>query len=164
MEAVKSIAALLLVLSLTSPVQAQITKLSRNDRIALEQRSTIKMLSSTEDFPPEVVSACRTVTGDHQFWLAKPGARFQATDVVRGLWTLPRRRLIWIAHIGDYFVVHYEYGGIGLSNHVLVVRSDSRFHSANVVWSAVGPRLASYSEFIKAVGENKLDDTLPYYH
>src|SRR5882762_7684193 len=151
MEALKSMAALLLVLSLTSAVQARITKLSRKDRIALEQRSTIKMLFSTGDLPPEVVSACRTVTADHQFWLAKPGARFQSTDVVRGLWSLPRRRLIWVAHVGDYFVVHYEYGGIGLSNQVLVVRSDSRSHSANIVWSAVGPRLVSYNDFIKAI-------------
>src|SRR4030088_3801305 len=77
---------------------------------------------------------------------------------------LPRRRLIWIARVPDCFVVHYEHGGIGLGYHVLVVRSYNRFHSANVVWYAAGPRLASYNDFIKAIGENKLDDTLPYYH
>jgi hypothetical protein len=164
MEAVKSLVQLLFALSLTTTVDACITKLSHADRIALEQQPTIKMLFSTGELPAAVISACATVTADHQFWLAKPGDRFQASDVVGGLGSLPRRRLIWIARLADYFVVHYEYGGIGLGYHVLVVHSDSRFHSANVVWSAVGPRLASYNDFIKAIGQNKLDDTLPYYY
>lgn len=65
MEAVKSLVQLLFALSLTTTVDARITKLSHADRIALEQQPTIKMLFSTGELPAAVISACATVTADH---------------------------------------------------------------------------------------------------
>lgn len=129
-----------LLVALTASVHADITQLSKADRTALEHPATIKMLFSTTHLPSAVTAVCAGVTSDHQFWLANPGQRFQETDVVIGLWRLPARRLIWIAQLPNYFVVHYEYGGLGLSNHILVVHRGAASRKPGLVWAAAGDR------------------------
>lgn len=154
----------MLAVLLAANARGKITRLHKADRASLEQPATIKMLFSTSQLPSSVKAACASATADHKFWLAKPSGRFEETDTVSGLWPLPSRRLIWIAQLPGYFVVHYEYGGRGLSNHILVVHRDSTSGEANLVWACVGHRFDNYREFQKALQNNELDDSLPYYH
>jgi hypothetical protein len=145
-------------------VHGRIEQLSKTDRVVLEHPASLKMLSSMSQIPADVKSACATVMADHQFRLANPGRPFQATDVQTVVWPLPLRRLIWGAEVGDYFVIHYEYGGRGLSNHILLVQREPRSHQARVIWSATGKRFGSYDKFAKAIQADALDDSLSTAH
>jgi hypothetical protein len=99
---------------------------------------------------------------DRHFRLSEPGRPFQVTDAGESQ-TLPRRRLIWAAHVADYFILHYEAGGRAHSYHVMVARCDSGCRQPRVVWSATAKPFRDYSTFLKALRRNELDDTLPYF-
>jgi hypothetical protein len=78
--------------------------------------------------------------------------------------TLPGKRLIWAAIGGEYYVVHYERGGIDHSFHILVVKLTRDESKPKVVWRAVGGPLKDYTAFLDAVRSGKLDDRLDYAH
>jgi len=63
------------------------------------------MLYSTAQVPSAVKRACASVMADHHFWLAEPGKPYNETDVEWDF-KIPRRRLIWAAHVPGYYVVH----------------------------------------------------------
>jgi|SRR5215831_17161887 len=86
---------------------ADVTKLSAEDRKALQDSSRFHQVHSTSDLPPAIVTLC---TGDDGK-LAEPGEKWNATDSIIDP-TLPGKRLIWAAVGGEYYVVHYERGGI----------------------------------------------------
>src|SRR5206468_2410825 len=78
---------------------ADVTKLSAEDRKALENASRFHEVHSTSDLPPTIVRLCGVK-------LADPGQKWNATDVIMDT-TLPGKRLIWAAVDGDYYyVVH----------------------------------------------------------
>src|SRR5262245_30987229 len=87
------------------------------DRKALEDSSRFHKVHSTRDLPPAIVVLC---AGDKNN-LAEPSGKWNPTDVVVGP-TLPSKRLIWAAKVGDYYVVHYERGGIAHTFHILVAK------------------------------------------
>jgi hypothetical protein len=122
------------------------------------------MLYSTAQIPSAVKLACASVMADHRFWLADPGKPYNETDVEVDL-KIPGRRLIWVAHMPGYYVVHYEHGGRGHGYSVLVVQYE-RGSPANVVWAAAGGSLKKplrdYRAFVSAIRSGTLDDTLPY--
>ncbi len=77
---------------------------------------------------------------------------------------LPRKRLIWPATDGEYFVVHYERGGIAHSFHILVAELKHSNTNSRVIWRGVGRQLKDYKAFLAALDSNKLDDSLDYGH
>jgi hypothetical protein len=161
MRVVRFLAMLACWISLAS---AAVTRLPANVRAALERPTSVQMLYSTAQVAPAVKRACASVMADHHFWLADPGKPYNETDAEWDL-KIPGRRLIWVAQVPGYYVVHYEQGGRGHGYAVLVVQYQ-RGSPANVAWAAVGGSLkkplGDYRAFVNAVRSGRLDDTLPY--
>jgi hypothetical protein len=99
------------------------------------------------------------VISDHRFWLADPGMPYNETDAE---WDfhIPGRRLLWTARLPNYYVIHYESGGIAHGFHLILVRYAGPH--ARVVWRAAAQKYKDYSAFLHALSHNKPDDTLDY--
>jgi hypothetical protein len=138
---------------------ADVTKLSTEDRGALQDSSRFHEVHSTKDLPPAVVTLC---TGDNGK-IAEPGQKWNATDAIIDL-TLPGKRLIWAAIGGEYYVVHYERGGIAHTYHIFVAKLTNSAAKPKLIWSAVGGPLKDYAAFLDALRNGKLDDRLDYPH
>ena len=106
------------------------TKLSADDRKILQDSSRFHEVHSICDLPPAIVALCSDK-------LAEPGQNWNATDAIVDP-TLPAKRLIWAAIGGDYYVVHYERGGIAHMFHVLVAKLTKGEPKPKIVWSAIG--------------------------
>jgi hypothetical protein len=133
--------------------------LPAEDRKALLDASRFHEVHSTKDLPPAVVALC----GDDKGRLAEPGENWNATDAITDP-TLPWKRLIWAAVGGEYYVVHYERGGIDHSFHILVAKLTKNDAKPTVVWHAVGQQLKDYAALLDALRSGKLDDRLDYPH
>jgi hypothetical protein len=138
---------------------ADVTKLPAEDRKALLYASRFHEVRSTKDLPPAVVAFCVDDKGK----LAEPGQNWNATDAITDP-TLPWKRLIWAAVGSDYYVVHYERGGIDHSFHILVAKLTKNGAKPTVVWRAIGHQLKDYAAFLNALRTGKLDDRLDYPH
>lgn len=136
---------------------ADITKLRPEDRRVLQGESRFHEIHSTTNLPPQIISLCADGNGR----IAEPGKKWEATDVITDD-KLPRKRLIWAASDGDYYVVHYESGGIAHSFHVLVAKFKEGNSKAEFVWHAVGKRLKDYKALLTAVEYNSLSDEFEY--
>jgi hypothetical protein len=137
--------------------QADVTKLSAEDRKMFQDSSRFHEVHSTKDLPPAVVALC----ADDKGKIADPGQNWNAADAVTDP-TLPWKRLIWAAVGGDYYVVHYERGGIDHSFHILVARLPKNDAKPTVVWRALGGPFKDYAAFLDALRNGKLDDRLDY--
>lgn len=133
---------------------AGVIRLPVEDRSVLQDPSRFHEVHSTSQLPAAVVALC----GNE---LAEPGGKWNATDSITDP-TLPGKRLIWAATSGQYFVVHYERGGIAHSYHVLVARLASGDTNPKVIWRAVGGPFKDYTTFVEALRARKLDDSLAY--
>jgi hypothetical protein len=131
--------------------------LSAEDRKILQHSSGLHAVHSTKDLPAAVVALC----ADDKGRLADPGQNWNATDAITDP-TLPWKRLIWAAVGSDYYIVHYERGGIDHSFHVLVAKLTKNDAKPKMIWSAVGGPLKDYTAFAEALGNGKLDDRLNY--
>ena len=149
---------LLLGVAMQSLCYANVTKLSPEDRSMLQDSSRFHEVRSTRDLPPAIVALC---ADDGR--LAEPGQKWNATDSIMDP-TLPGKRLIWAAVGGDYYVIHYERGGIAHTFHVLVAKLTKNDAKPKVVWRAVGGPLKDYTAFVVALRSGKLDDRLDYPH
>src|SRR5262245_4142135 len=89
---------------------ADVTKLPSEGRKVLEDSSRFREVHVSTNLPPAVVALCADSAGK----LAEPGRKWEAADFDSGS-SLPRKRLIWAAVAGEYYVVHYERGGRGHS-------------------------------------------------
>jgi hypothetical protein len=125
----------------------------------LEESSRFHEVLATTNLPPAIVALC----ADDSERLAEPGQKWEATDVITDA-SLPRKRLIWAAVSGEYYVVHYERGGRGHSFHVLVATLAKGESKPKVVWRGVGGKLKDYAAFLEALRSGKLDDALDYAH
>jgi hypothetical protein len=144
---------------------AAVTKLPAEDRKALSRdREKVRMILSMKEIPGPVVDACAAVMDGHKFILANPGEPFQVTDTIIDR-DLPGRRLIWVASLPGYHVVHYESGGIAHIYHILLVATGNAPKAAKVIWSAIiNAPLKTYDDFLAALNAQKLDDTATYSH
>jgi len=136
-----------------------VTKLSAEDRKALQDSSRFHQVHSTSDLPPAIVTLC---TGDDGK-LAEPGEKWNATDSIIDP-TLPGKRLIWAAIGGEYYVVHYERGGIAHTFHILVAKLTKNDAKPKVIWVGTGGPLKDYTAFLDALRSGKLDDRSDYAH
>jgi hypothetical protein len=147
----------LLAIAIQSLCYADITKIPSEDRKALLDASRFHEVHSTKDLPLAVVALC----GDDKGKLADPDQNWNATDATMNP-TLPWKRLIWAAAGSDYYVVHYERGGIDHSFHILVAKLTNNDGKPKVVWHAVGHQLKDYTAFLDALRTGKLDDRVDY--
>jgi hypothetical protein len=150
---------LLFTAAIQSLCSADVTKLPAEDRKALLDASRFHEVHSTKDLPSTVVALCVDDKGK----LADPGQNWNATDAITDP-TLPWKRLIWAAVGSDYYVVHYERGGIDHSFHILVAKLTKNDAKPKVVWHAVGHQFKDYPAFLDALRTGKLDDRLDYPH
>jgi len=138
---------------------ADVTKLSAEHRKALQDSSRFHEVRTTTNLPRAVVAVCADDNGR----LAEPGQNWEPTDVIIDS-RLPRKRLIWAATDGEYFVIHYERGGIAHSFHVLIAELKHSNTNSRVIWRGVGRQLKDYKAFLAALDSNKLNDSLDYGH
>lgn len=138
---------------------AEVTKLPAAQRRFLEDSSRFQEMFATTNLPPAIVALCADDSGR----LAEPGQKWEAADVITNAnASLPRKRLIWAAVSGEYYVVHYERGGRGHSFHVLVATLAKGEREPKIVWRGVGGQLKDYAAFLGALRSGKLDDSLDY--
>ena len=150
---------LLFTVAIQTLCHADVTKLPAEDRKVLLDASRFHEVHSTKELPPGVVALCVDDKGK----LAEPGQHWNATDAVTDP-TLPWKRLIWAAVGSDYYIVHYERGGIDHSFHILVAKLAKNDAKPMVLWRAVGRQLKDYAAFLEALRTGKLDDRLDYPH
>ena len=151
---------LLFVTAIPTLCCADVTKLPAEDRRALQDSSRFHEVHSTTDLPPAILALC---DGGGDGKLAEPGQKWNATCVITDP-SLPGKRLIWAAVGGEYYVVHYERGGIAHSFHILVGKLTKSDAQPKVVWRAVGTPLKDYAVFLDALRSGKLHDSLDYAH
>jgi len=138
---------------------ADVTKLPAEDRKVLRDSSRFHEVHSTSDLPPEIIALCAGDDGR----LAEPGQKWNATDAITDP-TLPGKRLICAAVGVEYYVVHYERGGIDHSFHILVAKLTKDDVKPKAVWRAVGNSFKDYPAFLDALRRGKLDGRLDYPH
>jgi hypothetical protein len=154
----KHLSYLLFAVAIQSWCCGDVTKLPAEDRRALQDSSRFHEVHSTGDLPAAIVALC---ADDGR--LAEPGQKWNATDAITDP-TLPGKRLIWAAVDGEYYVVHYERGGIAHTFHVLVATLTKNNTKPKVIWPGVGGPLKDYAAFLIALRNGKLDDRLDYAH
>ena len=146
--------------SIQSLCYRDVTKLPTEDRKALQDSSRFHEVYSTSDLPSAILLLC---DGGSDGKLAEPDQKWNATDAISDP-TLPGKRLIWAAVGGEYYVVHYERGGIAHTFHILVSKLTKNDARAKAVWRAVGGPFKDYPAFLDALRKGKLDDRLDYPH
>ena len=151
---------LLFTVAIQTLCHADVTKLPAEDRKVLLDASRFHEVHFTSDLPSVILTLCDG-RGDGK--LAEPGQNWNATDAVTDP-TLPWKRLIWAAVGSDYYIVHYERGGIDHSFHILVAKVRKNDAKPMVLWRAVGRQLKDYAAFLEALRTGKLDDRLDYPH
>jgi hypothetical protein len=154
----KHLSYLLFAVAIQSWCCGDVTKLPADDRRALQDSSRFHEVRSTGDLPAAIVALC---ADDGR--LAEPGQKWNATDAITDP-TLPGKRLILAAVDGEYYVVHYERGGIAHTFHVLVATLTKNNTKLKVIWRGVGGPLKDYAAFLIALRNGKLDDRLDYAH
>jgi hypothetical protein len=137
-----------------------VTNLSAEDRSALKNTSRFHEVHSSGDLPLAVLALC---DGGGDGKLAEPEQKWNATDSIIDP-TLPGKRLIWAAVGGEYYVVHYERGGIAHTFHILVAKLKKDGAKPKPAWHAIGGPFKDYAAFIAALRSGKLDDRMDYVH
>ena len=154
----KHLTYLLFAIAIPGFCSADVTKLSTEDRRALQDSSRFHEVHSTADLTSAIVALC-----EDNGRLAEPGQKWNATDVITDP-TLPGKRLIWAATSGEYYVVHYERGGIAHTFHILVTKLAKNDAKPKVVCRGIAGPLKDYAAFLDALRNEKLDDRLNYGH
>ena len=139
---------------------ADVTKLPAEDRKVLQDSARFHEVYSTSALPSAILALC---DGGGDGKLAEPGQKWNATCVITDP-SLPGKRLIWAAVGGEYYVVHYERGGIAHSFHILVAKLMKSDAKPTLVWRAVGGPFKDYAAFLDVLQSGKLDDRLDYPH
>src|SRR5438132_340560 len=150
----------LFTVSIQSLCYADVTKFPAEDRKTLLDATRFQEIHATANLPSAILALC---DGGGDGKLAEPGQKWNATDAITDP-TLPGKRLIWAAVGGEYYVVHYERGGIADTFHVLVARLTKNEAKPKVVWRAVGRLLNDYTASLDALRSGKLDDQSDYAH
>jgi hypothetical protein len=149
---------LLFAAAIQSLCYGDVTKLAAKDREMLQDASRFHEVHSTSDLPPGVLALC---DGGGDGKLAEPGGKWNATDAIIDP-TLPGERLTWAAVGSDYYVVHYERGGIAHTFHVLVATVANNDAKPKVVWRAMGGPFKNYGAFLNGLRNGKLDDRMEH--
>ena len=138
---------------LTLPVFALAdNKLSPEQQKIFADASRFRTIHASSNLPPAVVKLC--ADGHGRF--AEPGRAWNVGDAIIDD-TLPASRLIWGATDGDYYVVHFEHGGIAHSFLILIVNTKPDAAKPAVILQAYSVHLLkNYNAFIQAIQAGKL--------
>jgi hypothetical protein len=139
---------------------ADVTKLPAEDRKELQDASRFHEVRATTNLPSAILALC---DGGGDGKLAEPGQKWNATCVITDP-SLPGKRLIWAAVDGEYYVVHYERGGIAHTFHILFTKLGKNDAKPTLVWRAVGGPFKDYAAFLDALRTGTLHDSLDYPH
>lgn len=116
-----------------------------------------KYIIRTNDIPEAVKNAFGNEMPGKIFMMADSGKEWNKTDVVRDS-SLPFRRLVWAVKIMEYYVVHYEEGGIVYRAFYMVASSDRKSMKYSVIWAASSPNISKdYPTFIKDLKKGNLE-------
>jgi hypothetical protein len=151
---------LLFAVTVQSLCCADVTKLPAEDRKALQDASRFHEVRATTNLPSAILALC---DGGGDGKLAEPGQKWNATCVITDP-TLPGKRLIWAVVGSEYYVVHYERGGIAHTFHILVAKLTKNDAKPTLVWRTVGGPFKDYARFLDALRTGKLGDRLDYPH
>jgi len=143
----------MILLSLQSPCHADPTKLSKEDKKALQEVTRFQSISAVTNLPSAIVQLCADLNGS----LADPGHKWEPADYISDP-KLPRHRLIWANADGNYYVVHYESGGRAHIFRLLVARMKEGDKRPSFVWRGFGGELKDFTAFAEALANNKLAD------
>jgi hypothetical protein len=149
---------LLFAVAIQSFCYADVATLSAEDRRVLQVGSRFHEVHSIEDLPWPILALCFR---DGQ--LSEPGETWNPTDAIIDP-TLPSKRLMWAAIGGDYYVMHYECGGIIHTYHLSVAKLAKTDRKPKLIWRSVGGPLKNYAAFLDALRTGKLDERLDYGH
>ena len=69
----------------------------------------------------------------------------------------------WAAISGEYYVVHYERGGIAHTYHILIAKIANDNGKPKLIWRAVGGPFKDYAAFLNGLRNGKLDDRLDWH-
>jgi hypothetical protein len=131
-----------------SECRAEVSKLSEEDTKVLRQVENFHEIRTVTNLPPEILKLCVDFKGR----LANPGKKWEATDDIDDR-TLPTHRLIWAVKGGEYYVVHYEVGGLGYNCHVLVAVMGKQDVKPRVALDSVGfKKFKNYEKFVESLG------------
>ena len=148
---------LLLIFTLQGVCRGEITELASADRKTLQDASRFHEIHAVAKLPAGIVATCADRNGK----LADPGKKWNVGDAILDP-AVPRKRLIWAATDNDYYVVHYEKGGLGHSYHLLVAGLKPGNETPTFVWHAVGGQLKDLATAFAAIAKHKLDDGPAY--
>lgn len=77
--------------------------------------------------------------------------------IVKGL---PERQIIYLGTNGNYFLMTYRYGGIGVTHHIMI----AKFQEGEIVdfWIGYGSELKTKNQILSYIkeNENKLQSNL----
>jgi hypothetical protein len=139
---------------------ADVTKFPAEDRKASQDSARFHEVHSTSALPAAILALC---DGGGDGKLAEPGQTWNATCVITDP-SLPGKRLIWAPVGGEYYVVHYERGGIDHSFHILFAELTKNDAKPTFFWRALGGPFKAYAAFLDALRTGKLHDSLDYPH
>jgi hypothetical protein len=115
----------------------------------IEEAVPEKYIMKTCDIPDPVKIAFGNEMPGKIFTMADSGKDWNKTDVVHDQ-SLPFRRLVWAVKIRDYYVIHYEEGGIVYRACYMVASTERKSMKCSVIWSATSPNISKdYLTFIK---------------
>ena len=140
--------------------RAEVTRLPADDQKVLRDVSRFHEIHGATNLPPAIFALCADGNGR----LAEPGKDWNPTDVIIDD-TLPRKRFIWAVTDGNYYVVHYERGGVGYGANFLVARLKAGESKPSFIWLGFGIRrqpLKNYPAFLKALRNGKVDDNFDW--
>jgi hypothetical protein len=116
-----------------------------------------KYIIRTNDIPDAVKIAFGNEMPGKIFSMADSGKEWNKTDVVRDP-TLPFRRLVWAVKIKEYYVIHYEEGGIVYGAYYMIASLDRKSMKYSVIWAATSPNISKdYPGFIKDLKKGYLE-------
>jgi hypothetical protein len=146
------ILSLFILLALPVFALADTAKFSPEQQKIFEDASRFREIHASSNLPPAVVTLC--ADGNGRF--AEPGRAWNVGDAIIDD-TLPASRLIWGATDGDYYVVHFERGGIGHSFQILIVNAKPDSAKPVVILHSYSVHpLKNYKAFIQAMQAGKL--------
>jgi hypothetical protein len=120
------------------------------------------IITSTEALPEPVKNAFVTITGVKPFALADRDQKYQEADVIdeRGL---ANRRLILAGVCKNRWFIHYEHGGIGVSDAILVLDVAPN-NSMRFVWGGAGFKKATTVDDLRtAIANGTFTDNHAFY-
>jgi|SRR5579862_915736 len=143
---------LLLTLVAQTLCRAEITRLPADTRKALQDTSRFQQIVKVAALPSGIVALCT-----YSNKMADPGKEWNVGDMDPNF-KLPSRCLIWAATDKDYYVVHYESGGIAPRHHLLIARLKPGDKSFTLIWHGVGGSLKDLNAALNAIDNNQLND------